>query len=93
MEELKFQHEYQINTLHADMERIRAEKRRLHTEVSSVHTQSTIKSGENYRFEERAAIRAIPPEILYSLPPRQNQLNPEPLTPSDLRTIQTAILD
>ena len=34
-------------------------------------------------------MRAIPPEIFYGLPPRQNQLNPEPLTLSDLSTIQT----
>ena len=72
------------------MERIRADQRRLQTEVSSVRTQSTIKSGDDYRSEERAAIRAIPSETFYGIPPRQNQLNPEPLTLSDLRTIHTA---
>ena len=41
-----------------------------------------------YRTEERAAIRAIPSEIFYGIPPRQNQLAPDPLTPSDLRTLQ-----
>ena len=71
------------------MERTRAEERRLHTEVSSVRTQSTCKSGDDYRSEEKAAIRAIPPDVFYDRPPRLNQLNPEPLTLSDLRTMQT----
>ena len=36
VEGLKLQHEYEISTLRADMERIRAEQRRLQTEVRSV---------------------------------------------------------
>ena len=42
---------------------IRAEKRRLQPEVNSVRTQSTTKSGERYRSEEREAIRAIPQDL------------------------------
>ena len=87
--ELKLQHEYDIKSLRAEMERIPVDQRRLQTEVSSVRTHSTIKSGDDYRSEERAARRVIPPETFYDLPPRQNQLNPEPLTLSDLRTIYT----
>ena len=39
--ELNFQHEYDIKSFCAEMERIRADQRRLQTEVSSVRTQST----------------------------------------------------
>jgi len=49
VEELKLQHKYEINSLCADVERIRADQRRLQTEVSSVRTQSTMKSGDDYR--------------------------------------------
>ena len=90
VEELKLKHDYEIKSLRAEMERIRADQRRLQTKVGSVRTQSTIKSGDNYRSEERAARRVIPTEIFYDLPPRQNQLNAAPLTLHDLRTIHTA---
>ena len=90
VEELKRQHEHEIKSLRAEMERIRVDQRRLQTKVSSVWTQSTMKKGNDYRSEEKAARRAIPPEIFYDLPPRKNQLNSEPLTLSDLRTIYSA---
>jgi len=57
VEELKLQRGYEISTL-----RIRAEQRRLHTEV---WTQSAVKSGDDYRSEEKAAICAIPPDIFF----------------------------
>jgi hypothetical protein len=39
VEELKLQHEYEIKSLRAEVERIRADQRRLQTEVSIVPTQ------------------------------------------------------
>ena len=45
------------------------------------------KKVEELLSEESAARRAMPPEIFYDPPPRQNQLNPEPLTLSDQRAI------
>ena len=44
VEELKLKHKYEINSLRAE-----ADQRRLQTEVSSIRTQSTIKSGDDYR--------------------------------------------
>jgi len=60
--------------------RIREDQKRLQIEVSSIRTQSAIKLGDDYRSEERAAIHAIPPEIFYGFPPRQNQHNTKPPT-------------
>ena len=42
VEELKLQHEYEIKSLRAEVEGIRADQRWLQTEVSSIQTQNTI---------------------------------------------------
>ena len=49
VEELKLQHEYELKSLRAEVERVRADQRRLQTEVSSVRIQSRVKSGDDYR--------------------------------------------
>ena len=47
VEELKLKHDYEIKSLRAEMERIRADQRRLQTEVGSARTQSTTKLGDD----------------------------------------------
>ena len=76
---MKLKHDYEIKSLRAEMERIRADQRRLQTEVDSVRTQSTIKSGDDHRSEERAAIRAIPTEIFKIYRPDKINLTPHHL--------------
>ena len=66
VEEMKLQYEFEFKALRAEMERIRAEQRRMKDYVNSVRTQSSLKpSGNDYRSEERATRRAIPAEIFY----------------------------
>jgi hypothetical protein len=74
VEELKLQHQFEIKTLRAEMERMKAEQRRLKDDVNSVRTLSNTSKlsgfGEDFRSAEKVARRAIPAEIFYGLPPR-----------------------
>ena len=92
VEEMKLQHEFEIKALRTEMERMRAEQRRLKDDVNSVRTQSSTSkpSGDDYTSEERVARRAIPTEIFYGLPPRHTSLHPDPMTLLDLRTPKPA---
>jgi len=51
VEEMKLQHEFKIESLRTEMERMKAEQRRLKDDVNSVRTQSSTSkpSGDDFR--------------------------------------------
>ena len=65
VKELKLQHQFEIKSLRTEMERMKAEQRRLKDDVNSVRTQSSTSKpfGDDFRSEKRVARRANPAEI------------------------------
>jgi hypothetical protein len=90
IEELRLQHQFEIKSLRAEMERVKAEQRRMKDDANSVRTLSTHSKpsgfGDDFTSAERVARRYIPAATFYGLPPRHTSLHPDPMTISELRT-------
>jgi hypothetical protein len=89
IEELRLQHQFEIKSLRAEMDRMKAEQRRMQSDVNSVRTLSTYSkaagSGNDLTEAEKLARRSIPAEIFYGITPTNTSPNPDPMTMSELR--------